>query len=71
MLAIIHSRTLLSGLLSKNLRIRIYKNVILPVVLYGCEIWSLTSREERKLRAFENGVLTRIFGRTTDVVIGE
>jgi hypothetical protein len=49
-----------SRLLSKNLKIRIYKMIILPVVLYGCETWSLTLREEHKLREFENRVL-RIF----------
>ena len=48
-----------SRLLSKNLKI--YRTIILPVVLYGCEIWSLTLREERKLRVFENMVLRRIF----------
>jgi hypothetical protein len=46
----------------KNLKIKIYKTVILPVVLYGCETWSLTSREEHRLRDFENRVLRRIFG---------
>jgi hypothetical protein len=49
-------------LLSKNIKIRIYKTIILPVVLYGCETWSLTLREEHKLRVFENRVLSRIFG---------
>jgi hypothetical protein len=49
-------------LLSKNLKIKIYRTIILPVVLYGCETWSLTLREERKLRVFENMVLRRIFG---------
>ena len=44
----------------------IYKNIILPVVLYGCETWSLTLREERKLRVFENMVLRRIFGPRKD-----
>jgi hypothetical protein len=48
-------------LLSKNVKVRIYKTIILPVVLYGCETWSLTVREEHKLRVFENRVL-RIFG---------
>ena len=43
-----------SRLLSKNLKIQIYRNIILPIVLYGCETWSLTLREERKLRVFEN-----------------
>ena len=45
-----------SRLLSKNLKIKIYRSIILPVVLYGCETWSLTLREERKLRVFENMV---------------
>ena len=53
---------LFSRLLSKNLKIKMYRTVILPVVLYGCETWSLTLREERKLRLFENMVLRRIFG---------
>jgi hypothetical protein len=46
----------------KNLKIKIYKTVILPVVLYGYETWSLTLREENRLRVFENRVLGRIFG---------
>ena len=49
-------------LLSKNLNINIYRTIILPVVYYGCETWSLTLREERKLRVFESRVLRRIFG---------
>ena len=60
-----------SRLLSKNLKIKIYRTIILPVVLYGCETWSLTLREERKLRVFENMVLRRIFGPTRDEVTGE
>ena len=48
--------------ISKNLKIKIYRTIILPVVLYGCGTWSLTLREERKLRVFENMVLRRIFG---------
>ena len=51
-----------SRLLSKNLKMKIYRTVILPAVLYGCETWSLTLREKRKLRAFENMVLRSIFG---------
>ena len=62
---------LFSKLLSKNLKIKIYRNIILPVVLYGCETWSLTLREERKLRVFENMVLRRIFGPRRDEVTGE
>jgi hypothetical protein len=50
-----------SHLLSKNMKVRIYKTIVLPVVLYGCETWSLTVREEHKLRVFENRVLRRIF----------
>ena len=60
-----------SRLLSKNLKIKIYRTIILPVVLYGCETWSLTLREERMLRAFENMVLRRIFGSRRDAVTGE
>jgi hypothetical protein len=60
-----------SRLLSKNLKIRIYKTVILPVVLYGCEMWSVTLREVHKLRVFENRVLRRIFGPKKDEVTGE
>jgi hypothetical protein len=51
-----------SRLISNNLKIKIYKTVILPVVLYGCETLSLTFREEHRLRVFENRVLRRIFG---------
>jgi hypothetical protein len=51
-----------SRLLSKNVKIRIYKTIILPVVLYGCETWSLTLREEHKQRLFENGLLRKTFG---------
>ena len=60
-----------SRLLSKNLKIKIYKTIILPVVLYGCETWSLTLREERKLRVFENRVLRKIFGPRRNEVMGE
>jgi len=58
-------------LLSKNLKIKIYGTIILPVVLFGCETWSLTLREERKLRVFENMVLKRIFGPRRDEVTRE
>jgi hypothetical protein len=60
-------------LLSKNLKIRIYsyKTVILLVVLYGCETWSLTLREEHRLGVFENRVLRRIFRPKRDEVTGE
>jgi hypothetical protein len=58
-------------LLSINLKIRIHKTMILPVVLYGCETWSLTLREEHRLRVFENRVLRRLFGPKRDVVTGE
>ena len=53
------------------LKIKIYRTIILPVVLYGCESWSLTLREESKLRVFENMVLKRIFGPRRDEVTGE
>ena len=60
-----------SSLLSKNLKIKIYRTLILPVVLYGCETWSLTLREERRTRVFENRVLRRVFGPKRDEVTGE
>jgi hypothetical protein len=60
-----------SQLLSKNLKIRIYKIIILPVVLYGCETWSLTLREEYRRGVFENRVLRRIVGPKRYEVTGE
>jgi hypothetical protein len=60
-----------SRLLFRNVKVKIYKTIILPVVLYGCETWSLTLREEHRLRVFENRVLRRIFGPTRDEVTGE
>ena len=50
---------------------KIYRTIILPVVLYGCVTWSLTLREERRLRVFQNRVLKRIFGPKRDEVTGE
>ena len=50
---------------------RIYRTIILPVDLYGCETWSLTLREERRLRVFENRALRRVFGPERDEVTGE
>ena len=71
--AYIHSvqNLLSSRLLSTNFKIKIYRIIILPVVLYGCETWSLTLREERKLRVFENMVFRRIFGPRRDDATGE
>ena len=60
-----------SSLLSKNLKIKIYRNVILPVVLYGFGTRSITLREKRRLRVFENRVLRRIFGPKRDEVTRE
>ena len=59
-----------SSLLSKKLKIKLYRTIILPVVLYGCGTWSLTLREERRLRVFENRVL-RVFRPKQDEVTGE
>jgi hypothetical protein len=59
-----------SSLPSKSIKIKIYRTIILPVVLYGCEGWSLTWREECRLRVFENRVLRRIFGPKRDEVTG-
>jgi hypothetical protein len=58
-------------LLSKNTKIKIYRTIILPVVLYGYETWSLTLREEHRLKVFENRVLRRIFGPKREEVTGE
>jgi len=58
-------------LLSKNIKIKIYRSIILRVVLYGCETWSLTLRKERRLRVFENRVLKKIFGPKRNEVTGE
>ena len=60
-----------SNLLSKSLKIKIYRNIILPVVFCGYETWSLTLKEERRLRVFENRVLKRIFGPKGDEVTKE
>jgi hypothetical protein len=70
-------KSLLSGQLlilirkGVNTFIRIYKTIILPVVLYGCETWYLALREEHRLRVFENRVLRRIFGPERDEETGE
>jgi hypothetical protein len=61
---------LIPRLLSKSLKIRICKTIVLPVVLYGCVTWSLTLREEHRLRVFENRVLRRIFGPKKDEGMG-
>jgi hypothetical protein len=60
----------LPSLLFKNLKIRIHKTIILPVVLYGCETWSLILREEHRLRVFENRALRILFEPKRDEVIG-
>jgi hypothetical protein len=60
-----------SSLISKNLKIKIYRNIILPVVLYGCKTWLLTLREDRRPRVFENRMLRSVFGPRRDEVTGE
>ena len=62
---------LTSSLLSKNLKIKIYRTIILPVVLYGCETWTFTFREERGVKVFENMLLRRIFGPKRDEITAE
>jgi hypothetical protein len=62
--------TLSSRLLTKKVKIKMYKTIISPVVLYGRETWSLTFQEEHRLRVFENRALKRIFGPKSDEVIG-
>ena len=64
-------KILSSRLLSKKLKVKTYKTTILSVVLYGCETWSLTLREERRLRVFENKVLRKIFRAKSDEIIRE
>jgi hypothetical protein len=59
-----------SHLLSKNIKVRICKTIILPVVLYGCETWSLILKEKHRLRVFENRVLRKIFGPKREEVTG-
>jgi hypothetical protein len=63
-------KVLSSSLLSKNIKIKIYRTIILSVILYGCEIWSLTLSEKRRLRVFENRVLRRTFRPKRDEVRG-
>ena len=63
-------KILSSHLLSKKLKVNTYKTTILPVVLYGCETWSLTLREEHRLRVFEDKVLREIFGAKGDEITG-
>jgi hypothetical protein len=60
-----------SSAVGKRKKIRIYETIILPAVLYGCETWSLTLRDEHRLRVFENRVLKRIFEPKRDEVMGE
>jgi hypothetical protein len=71
MLATIQFIVLSFCLLSRNVKIKIYKTIILPFVLYVCDTWSLTLREELRLRVFENRVLRRIFGSKGGNVTGE
>jgi len=59
------------NLASRNLKINIYRTIILPVVLYGCETWSLTLREERRLRVSHKRVLRGLFGSKRDKIKGE
>jgi hypothetical protein len=65
------NQSLLSCLLSRKLKVKIYKTIIRPVVLYGCETWFLTLRVEHRLRVFENRLLRRMFGPKRDEVMGE
>jgi hypothetical protein len=66
----VHS-PLSSRLLTRKLKVKMYRTIIRPVVVYGCETWSVTLREEHRLRVFENRVLRRIFGPKRDEVTGE
>ena len=66
-----HEKILSSCLLSTKLKVKTYKTIILPVLQYGCETWSLTLREEHRLRVFENKVLRKIFGAKKDKITGK
>ena len=61
-------KMLSSRLLPKKLKVNTYRTIVLPVVLYGCETWSLTLREEHRLRIFENKVLRKMFGAKRDEI---
>jgi len=63
-------KLLSSSLLSKNIKIKIYRTIILPVILYGCETWLLILRDEHRLRVFENRVLRSVFGPKRDEITG-
>jgi len=69
-LAIIRRRIFCLPVCYPKFKVKINRNIISPVVLYGCETWSLTLREKRRLRVFENRVLRRIFGPKRDKVTG-
>ena len=71
MFAIIRYRIFPTNLLTKNIKLKINRTIVLPVVFYGCETWSLTLREEGRLRTFEKRVLRRILGPKRDEVTGE
>jgi hypothetical protein len=58
-------------MLPQNIKIRIYKTIIWPLVLYGCETWCLILREDHRLRMFENRVPRKIFGQNSDLMTGE
>jgi hypothetical protein len=70
-LLLFDSESSVPHLLSRNVKAKMYKTIILPVVFYGCQTWSLTLREQHKLRVFENRVLRRMFGPKRDEVTGE
>jgi hypothetical protein len=59
-----------SSFLSKNVNVKLYKSIVLPVVLFGCETWSVTLRKEHRLRVFENKVLRRMFEPKREEVVG-
>ena len=64
-------KMLSSRLISKKLKVNAYKTIVLPGVLYGCETWSLTTKEEHRLKVFENKILRKIFGAKRDEITGE
>ena len=71
MRVIIHSRKFIVSPAFQETKVNTYKTIILPVVLYGCETWSLTLRDEHRLRVFENKVLSKIFEAKRDEITRE
>jgi hypothetical protein len=71
MLATIQFRTFCTLLLSKNVDVKLYESIIFPVVLYGCETWPVTLRDQHTLRVVKKKVLRKVFGHNRDEITGD